>query len=201
MTLPHKSIPSPRSIASVIHGSPPQINSIAPIQLRAPWNTPINQSHNSHPASVAPPWRAPTNQSHLFDPVASPWRVPASVKSQWRAPSNQSHLPNPVVCPHYVSHKSILLPRSSPCCMPHGTPPWINPITLIQPVSCAPWQYTAINQTHCPAPASVACPHETIPSPRSSQCHIQSGAPMTRPCKSTPSPWYSQCRMPPWHTS
>ena len=90
---PHESIPSPRSsqcrapplrahinqshrpdLVSVVrpHGSPPQINSIAPIQSRAPMARPHTQSHRPHPASVAPPWHAPTNQSHLPYPVARP---------------------------------------------------------------------------------------------------------------------------------
>ena len=90
---PHESIPLPRSsqcrapllrahinqsyrpdLVSVVrpHGSPPQINSITPIQSCASMARPLTQSHRPHPASVLPPWRAPTNQSHLPDPVAHP---------------------------------------------------------------------------------------------------------------------------------
>ena len=145
MTRPHKSIPSPRS--SQCHAPPwfastNQFHRPDPV-VRPPWNTPINQSHHSHPASVAPPCRVPTNQSHLFDPVAPPWRVPASVTPQWRAPSNQSHLPDPVVCPMMYPinqshrpdparvayptahpHKSIPSPWSSQC----RVPPWQAPL-------------------------------------------------------------------------
>ena len=122
--------------------------------------------------------------------------------------------------------------------------PLINPITLIQPVSCAPMAShlesipsipspvpasathrhksnslpcssqcpeSSWNNSHYPDPASVTCPHESIPSPvtcvpmahphKTISSPRSSRAPMTRPRKSIPSPWYSQCRTPPWHTS
>ena len=86
-------------------------------------------------------------------------------------------------------HKSMPSPCSS-VAYPHGTPPSINPITPIQPVSRAP-----MNQSHCPDPASVACPHESIPSPWSSQCRPPP-PPMAHPHKSIPSPRSSHA--PPW---
>ena len=116
VTRPHDaptgSIPHP-DLASVIrpHGSPPQINSIAPIQLRAPCNTPINQSHKSHPASVAPPWRAPTNQSHLSDPVAPPYDVSQPVSN----PNGMLPQINPIAPIQPVLHA----PRHTPINQSH----------------------------------------------------------------------------------
>ena len=155
----HKSIPSPRS-------------SCAPH-----WNTPINQSHYSHPASVAPPCRVPANQSHLFDPVAPPWRVPASVTLQWRAPSNQSHLPDPVVCPMMYpinqSHRPDPARVACPTAHPHKSIP-------------SPWS------SQCRVPPWQA-PPELIPSPCSaSAAHHH---------KSTLLPHSSQCCMSPWNNS
>ena len=68
-----------------------------------------------------------------------------------------------------------------------ATPPWINPIAPIQPVSCAP----------------MARQHKSIPSPRSTQC---CAAPMALPHKSIPSSRSSRAPIPPpppppppWH--
>ena len=111
------------------HDSPPQINSIAPIQLRPPWNNPINQSHNSHPASIAPhgvpPQINPISliQSRPHDvsqPASQPNGVPPQINPispiQSCAPMtysiNQSHRPDParVACPTAHPHKSIPSP-------------------------------------------------------------------------------------------
>ena len=181
---PHKSIPSPRSsqcsapplrthlnqshrpdLVSVVrpHGTPPQINSIAPIQSRAPMARPHTQSHRPHPASVGPPWHAPTNQSHLPYPVARPHDASplinaiAPFQPVSCTPINQYHHPGPasVTRPHQSNH----CPYQARVARPHGAPLWINPIAPILPVSQGP----------------MACPHESIPSP-----------------------WSSQCRAPPW---
>ena len=65
---------------------------------------------------------------------------------------------------------------SQPVSNPNGVPPQINPISPIQ--SCAPKTYP-INQSHCTDPTRVACP-------------------TAHPHKSIPSPWSSQCGVPPW---
>ena len=109
-----------------------------------PWCTPINQSHRPDPASVAFPWCATTNQSHRPDRLRDPITHP---------------------------HKSMPSPRSS-VVYPHGTSPSINPITPVQPVSHAPMERPHKSHSHHPDPASVACPHESIPLPWSSQCHV-----------------------------
>ena len=123
MTCPHKSIPSPRSSqCHAPHGSPPQINSIAPIQLHAPMEYPHKSISSFTSSQCRTPMACPYKSvpSPWFSP-APPWRVPASVTPQWRAPTKQSHLPDPVVCPHdevefaigALDHRSPLAPTSA----------------------------------------------------------------------------------------
>ena len=188
----HESIPSPRSsqcraapwrthinqshrpdlVSVVPHGTPPQINSITPIQSRAPMACP----HNSIPSRTSSQSRTPRACPHKLIPF--PW---SSHAPPWHVPLNQCHRPVPA---------SVVLPPSSQC----HEPPWIKPIAPIQPGSLAPmarpyesipsprssqcrmapWR-APMNQSHCLDPANVGCPHESIPSP-----------------------WSSQCRAPPW---
>ena len=186
----HKSIPSPRSSCAPPpppHGMPPQINPISLIQ--------------SCPHDVSQPASHPNGVPPQINPIS-----PIQSCTPMTYPINQSHRPDParVACPTAHPHKSIPSPWSSKCHVPLWQAPWINPITLFQPVP-----HTAINQPHCPAPANVACPHETIPLPRSSHCHISpwfnpiapiqpvTCVPMARPHISILSPRSS--RATPWH--
>ena len=166
------------------HSSPPQINSITPIQSHAPMARP----HNSIPSPTSSQCRTRMGCPHKSIPSPRSSRAPP-----WCVPINQYHRPVPASVAH--PHKSIPPPRSSQCC----EPPSIKPIAPIQPGSRAPM-----------ARAPMARLYESIPSPQSSQCHIAPWrAPMNQshrpdpasvayPQESIPYPWFSQCRAPPW---
>ena len=170
MTRPHKSIPSPRSSqCHVPHGSPPQINSIAPIQLCAPMLYP-HKSISSFTSSqcrtpmACPPKINPISliQSRPHDvsqPVSHPNGVPPQISpiqscAPMTYPINQFHRTDPtrVACPTAHPHKSIPSPWSSQC----GVPPWKAPL----------------NQSHHPVPASATHRHKSTPLPHSSQCRV-----------------------------
>ena len=201
---PHESIPSPRSsqcrapplrahinpshradLVSVVrpHGSPPQINSITPIQLRAPMARP----HNSIPSPTSSQCRTPMACSPQINPISPIQSRTPMTRPHKLMPLPRSRGPVPAIVAH--PHKSIPSPRSSQCreppsikhispiqpgsrapmnqshrpdpasvAWPHGVPPWINPIAPVQPMSPAP-----MNQSHLPDPASVARPHGATP--------------------------------------
>ena len=146
---PHEPIPLPQSsqcrapplrahinqshrpdLVSVVrpHGSPPQINSITPIQSRAPMARP----HNSIPSPTSSQCRTPMACLHKSIPSPQSSRAPP-----WRVPINQCHRPIPASVAH--PHKSIPSPRSSQC----REPPSINKCVRGAP-DCRPPHFSTI---------------------------------------------------------
>ena len=150
MTRPHKSIPSPRSSqCDVPHGSPPQINSIAPIQLRAPMEYPHKSISSFTSNQCCTPWRSATNQSHLPDSVPCPHDVVQPVSH----PNGMPPQINPI----------SLIQSYAPMTYPHKSIP--SPHKSIPSLWSSRVHMTCPSQCHTP----MACPLKSIPSPQSSR--------------------------------
>ena len=130
---------------------------------------------------------------HLARPHES---IPSPRSSQCHAPPLRAHINQS----HHLDLVSVV--------RPHGSPPQINSITLIQSRTPMARPHNSILSpisSQCRTP--MACPHKSIPSPRSSrappwrvpinQCHCPIPASVAHPHKSIPLPWSSQCREPP----
>ena len=150
MTRPHKSIPSPRSIqCDAPHGSPPQINSIAPIQLCAPMEYPHKSISSFTSNQCRTPMAFPYKSipSPWFSPVP-PWRGTASVTPNGVPPQINPISPIQSYAPMTYPHKSIPSPHKSIPSL------WSSRVPMTCPSQC-----------HTP----MAYPLKSIPSPQSSR--------------------------------
>ena len=127
----------------------------------------------------------------------APWVNPIARSSQCRTPTWRAHINQ--------SHHPDLVSVVSP----HGTLQQINSITPIQsrvPMARPHNSIPSPTSSQCCTP--MACPHKSIPSLPSSrappwripinQCHRQCSSQCHAPRKSIPSPWSCHCHKPPW---
>ena len=138
--------------------------------------------------------------SQCHSPHGLPQQINSITLIQLRAPIEYplKSISSNTLCTHlnarHKTHGIVIYIQQPYSILPFDTPPWINPIVPIQPVSSA----------------LMTRPHKTIPSPRSSKCHsphgsppqinsiapIQLRAPMEYPHKSISSFTSSQCHTP-----
>ena len=112
-------------LASVMrpHGSPPQINSIAPIQLCAPLEYPHKSISSFTSSQCRTPMSCPRKSIPSLWSSRAPMTCPSQCHTPMACPLKSIPSPRSSCVPHDVPHKSIPSPWSSPFCMPHGTPP------------------------------------------------------------------------------
>ena len=129
------------------HGSLPQINSIAPIQLRAPMEYP----HKSISSFTS---------SQCRTPMACPYK---SIPSPWFSPS-------PPWCVPPVSHPNGVPPQINPISLIQSCAPMTYPHKSIpSPHKSIPSLWSSRTPMPCPSQCHIpmACPLKSIPSPQS----------------------------------